>query len=217
MSNLWKSLWRKMRTRLNFNNAYHPQIDGQIEMVNHNLDNLLRNLVRDKPIQWDTTLTWVEFAYNRSQNQTTQLSPFKIVYGQNPTRVLELIFIPRIGRLSIQTTGMIDYLHGICEQVKHIINDNNTKYKALIDTHHKRVMFEVDDLVCVILIRDRFIVGKYNKQKEMKIGLYEVLQKINNNTYMIRLPRHTKTSDGLNIQHSTSYLEEEQNSKTSTL
>jgi hypothetical protein len=78
-------------------------------------------------------------------------------------------------------------------------------------------MFEVDDLVYVILIRDRFIVGKYNKLKEMKIGLYEVLQKINNNTYMIRLPCHTKTSDGLNIQHSTSYLEEEQNSKTSTL
>jgi hypothetical protein len=77
-------------------------------------------------------------------------------------------------------------------------------------------MFEVDDLVCVILIRDRFIVGKYNKLKEMKIGLYEVLQKINNNTYMIRLPRHTKTFDGLNIHHSTSYLEEEQNSKTST-
>lgn len=45
MSNLWKSLWRKMRTQLNFKNAfknaYHPWIDVQIEMINHNLDNLL--------------------------------------------------------------------------------------------------------------------------------------------------------------------------------
>jgi hypothetical protein len=47
-------------------------------------------------------------------------------------------------------------------------------YKALADTQHKRVVFEVGDLVWAILTRDRFQC-EYNKPKERKIGHYEVL------------------------------------------
>jgi hypothetical protein len=65
----------------------------------------------------------------------------------NPSRVLELIVVPPIGRLSIQAIDMADYLHGIHEQVKQTINNKNIKYKALTDTHHMRVVFEVADLV----------------------------------------------------------------------
>jgi hypothetical protein len=60
----------------------------------------------------------MEFTYNRSRNWTTQPSPFDIVYRENPSRVLELILVPCIERLSIQTTDMTDYLHGIHKQVK---------------------------------------------------------------------------------------------------
>jgi len=88
-----------------------------------------------------------EFAYNRSWNQTTQLNPFEVIYGQNPSRVLELIIVPPIGWVSIQAIDMEDYLHEIHEQVKQTINDNNINYKALTDTHHMRVVFEVGDLV----------------------------------------------------------------------
>lgn len=42
---------------------------------------------------------------------------------------------------------MIDYLHDIHEQVKQIISDNKAKYKVLVDTHCRRVVFEVGDLV----------------------------------------------------------------------
>jgi hypothetical protein len=64
----WKSLWEKMGTKLNFSSAYHLQIDGQTEVVNRSLCNLLRSLVGNKPKQWDMALSQVEFAYNRSKN-----------------------------------------------------------------------------------------------------------------------------------------------------
>jgi len=70
---------------------------------------------------------------------------YEIVYGQNPFEVFELIFVPRIESLSIQATDMANYLHDIHKQVKQTINGNNVMYKALTDTHYKRVVFEVGD------------------------------------------------------------------------
>ena len=40
MSYFWKTLWAKLGTQLKFSNSFHPHIDGQTEVVNHNLGNL---------------------------------------------------------------------------------------------------------------------------------------------------------------------------------
>ncbi|KAE8699360.1 putative CCCH-type zinc finger family protein [Hibiscus syriacus] len=144
ISHFWKSLWGKLGTQLNFSSAYHPQTDGQTE---------------------------AEFAYNRSKNITTGLSPFEIVYGQNPSGV------------------------------KQTIHESNTKYKTRVDNHRRQVLFDVGDFVWVVLTRDRFPVGEYNKLKDRKIGPCEVVQKINDNAYRLRLPSHLKTSDVFNVKH----------------
>jgi hypothetical protein len=49
--------------------------------------------------------------------------------------------IPYIGWLSVQANDMTYYLHDIHQQVKKKITNNNTKYKALVDTYHIRVVF----------------------------------------------------------------------------
>ena len=60
-------------------------------------------------------------------------------------------------------------------------------------------MFEVSDLVWVVLTRDRFLVDEYNKLKERKISPCEVLHKINDNAYKIFLPHHMKTFIVFNV------------------
>nr|GEV25964.1 DNA/RNA polymerases superfamily protein [Tanacetum cinerariifolium] len=47
------------------------QTDGQTEVGNKILGNLLRCLVEDKPKQWDLVLPFAEFAFNNSKNQKT--------------------------------------------------------------------------------------------------------------------------------------------------
>lgn len=42
-----------MRTKLHLSSANHPQVDGQIEVVNCSLGNLLQCIVGEKPKQWD--------------------------------------------------------------------------------------------------------------------------------------------------------------------
>jgi hypothetical protein len=90
ISSFWRSLWGKLGTKLNFSSAYHPQTDGQTEVVNRSLGNLLRCLAGTKPKQRDLALPQAEFAYNRSKSRTIEMSPFKIVYGQNPSGVLKI-------------------------------------------------------------------------------------------------------------------------------
>ena len=47
LSHFWHCLWRLANTTLNFSSAYHPQTNGQTEVVNRSLGNLLRSLVSD--------------------------------------------------------------------------------------------------------------------------------------------------------------------------
>ena len=48
-SYFWKTLWHLMGTLLKFSMAYHPQTDGQTEVVNKSLGNLQRCLVEKHP------------------------------------------------------------------------------------------------------------------------------------------------------------------------
>ena len=79
-----------MGTKLSFIFAYHPQTDGQIEVVNRSLGNLLRSLTEKHPKQWDQVLAQSKYAYNDLPNKRTRQSPFHIFYGMHPRGVAEL-------------------------------------------------------------------------------------------------------------------------------
>ena len=50
LGHFWRVLWRKLDNRLQFSSSYHPQTDGQTEVVHRSLGNLQRCLVGDKPL-----------------------------------------------------------------------------------------------------------------------------------------------------------------------
>lgn len=128
-------------------------------MVNRSLGNLLRSLDGTKPKQRELVLPQAEFAYNRSKNRTIRLSPFEIVYGQNPFGVLDLAPIPRVGCLNHKVDEMTEHLRGIHDQVKLAIHESNAKYKVQVDSHRRQVLFDVGDFFRAVLTRDCFPVG----------------------------------------------------------
>ena len=72
-----------MGTRLDFSSAYHPQTDGQSEIVNSTVLDLLKNYVNevDQRNQWEKYLPLVEYAYNNTVHTSIGKSPFGIVEG----------------------------------------------------------------------------------------------------------------------------------------
>jgi hypothetical protein len=68
IGHFWRMLWKKLGNNLSFSSAYHPQMDGQTEVVNISLGDLLRSLVTEHHSSWDSILPQAEFAYNDSVN-----------------------------------------------------------------------------------------------------------------------------------------------------
>ena len=48
VGNFWRTLWKKLGTKLSFSSAYHPQMDGKTKVVNRILGDLLRSLVTEQ-------------------------------------------------------------------------------------------------------------------------------------------------------------------------
>ena len=90
LGHFWRTLWKKLGTNLMFSSSYHPQTDGQTEVVNKSLGDLLRSLVIEHHSSWDNILPQAEFAYNDSVNWSIGKSPFQVVYGMQPRGVSEL-------------------------------------------------------------------------------------------------------------------------------
>ena len=59
-------------------------MDGQTEVNNGSLENLLRIYIGKNLKQCDLILPQVEFDYNRSMHQSIGRSPFEVVYGLKP-------------------------------------------------------------------------------------------------------------------------------------
>lgn len=87
-SNFWKELFRLSGSTLALSIVYRPQTDGQIEVTNHMIEMYLRCLVKDFPRKWLELLPWAEYCYNTSLHSTLHTSPFRVVYGRDPLRML---------------------------------------------------------------------------------------------------------------------------------
>ncbi|KAM4565044.1 GTPase IMAP family member 9-like [Fundulus diaphanus] len=66
---------------VNLSSGFHPQIDGQSERVNQEVETKIRLFCQSDSTKWAQNLPWVEHAINATPSSSTGLSPFYVVYG----------------------------------------------------------------------------------------------------------------------------------------
>jgi hypothetical protein len=85
LSTFWSSLWSLLDTKLTKSMAFHPQTDGQTEVVNRMiLAHILCMYNSKHPRTWDESLPCVQHSYNRSLHSSTGHNPFQGGLGFQP-------------------------------------------------------------------------------------------------------------------------------------
>jgi transposase InsO family protein len=148
-SHLWRALWHMVGTTLKFSIAYHPQMDGQIEVINRNHGNLLRCLVQENLRNWDLILPTAQIAYNSYVNQSLGMSPFEVVCGYKPRKPLDLILMTPHASVSMSTEAFAQHLHELHIEINKQLEASNASYKLRVDLHRRHVEFNIGDYVMI--------------------------------------------------------------------
>ena len=92
VSNFWREFFKLQGVELNLSTAYHPQTDGQTEVVNKCLETYLRCMTGDNPKRWSQYLALAEWWYNTNFHTSAKATPFQLLYGYPPP--IHLPYIP---------------------------------------------------------------------------------------------------------------------------
>jgi transposase InsO family protein len=80
-SKFWERLHETLDTQLHFSSAYHPQTDGRTERVNQIIEDMLRACALQYRRSSDKSLSYAEFSYNKSYQESLKMAPFEMLYG----------------------------------------------------------------------------------------------------------------------------------------
>jgi len=91
MGRFWIDLFKLMGSELSFSISFHPQIDGQTERVNADLELYLRHYVSANQKDWAKLLDVAQFSYNLQRSKSKGRSLFELVTGQQPLTPSSLV------------------------------------------------------------------------------------------------------------------------------
>ena len=198
-SSFWKTLWGLMGTTLLFSTAFHPQTDGQTEVTNQTLGNILQCLIQENTSSWDELLPRAEFAYNASEHRATGYSPFRVNTGRDPNLPVDLLPLPTTGAYSTEAITFATDLEALHRQVHDRLTTYNNKIKTAADEHHHLREFQEGDMVMVRLRPERYANENAHKLHPHAAGPFQVRGKINPNAYDIAIPTDWRIPSTFNI------------------
>lgn len=137
-------MFKQAGTKLKYSSAYHPQSDGQTEVVNRCLETYLRCLKGAKPKQWPKWLNWAEYWYNTNYHSSLKSTPFRALYGRDPPTLLKgdmnELAVEEVNRLDAQRNVML-------AEMKEQLTKARDKMRTQANKHRREVEYEIGDMV----------------------------------------------------------------------
>lgn len=192
VSLFWKVFWKLSGTQLRMSTAYHPQSDGQTEVVNRCFEQFLRCFVHNHPTKWSSFLPWAEFWYNTTFHSSTGMSPFEALYGRPPPPIPAYeVGSTLLGELDTQLASRDELL----TELKHHLTAANNRMKQLADAKRRDVQFEVGDWVLMRIqpYRQKTLFQRSSQKLSHRFfGPFQVEARVGEVAYRLKLPDGTK-------------------------
>jgi hypothetical protein len=142
LSSFWKEFFKLQDTSLKMSSAYHPQTDGQTEVVNRCIEQYLRCFTSQCPKVWESFLPWAKYWYNTSFHESTGTTPFQALYGRAPPRLVNyLVGTSPVSKVDHNLKNRDELLRDL---KSHLHNSNN-RMKQYADAKRREVKFQVGD------------------------------------------------------------------------
>lgn len=187
-STFWTEFMRLQGVQIKLSTAYHPQTDGQSEVLNRCLETYLRCMCHEVPHEWFKWLPLAEFWYNSTFHTAIRKTPFEIMYNQPPP-----IHIPYILGSSLLDT--VDRSMQAKEQVIQMLKFNlhkaQNRMKQLADKSRSDRQFSVGDWAYLKLKQYRQVSVENRPSQKLStkfFGPYLVTKKIGAVAYTLQLP-----------------------------
>jgi hypothetical protein len=195
--------WRVVTTRLGtdhvMSTAYHPQSDGQTERTNRILEDCIRHYVNPAHDDWDSHLPLVEFAVNNAWQESTQSSPFKLVYGYHPNTPQSL----QTGRFQPSkvpaATKFTADMYTRLKDAKAAIEAAQQRQKAWADKLRRDVQFQVGNEVLLSTKNINFKGTGTRKFLPKWIGPFPVVSQVGKVAYKLKLPSSLRIHDVFHV------------------
>jgi hypothetical protein len=191
-SAFWQHLFKLQGTTLAMSSAYHPQSDGQTEVVNKGLELFLRCFTFDNPKSWSKALSWAEYWYNTTLQTSIGMTPFKALYGRDPPAVTR--YTPYHSDPPALQEELLSR-DNILQQLKSNLEKAQSYMKKQADKRRSDITFHVGDLVLVKLqpYKQHSVALRKNQKLGMRyFGPFEILARVGEVAYKLKLPEHAR-------------------------
>ncbi|KAK0592694.1 hypothetical protein LWI29_023740 [Acer saccharum] len=189
----WSELFKRNGTNFNYSSAYHPQTDGQSEVVNRTLEMYLKCFSSSRPKEWCNWLAWAEYCYNTSWHSSIKTTPFELVYGRAPPTLLS--YIPGAATAIESVDNQLKIRDQVLQDLRVTLQESQSRMKKIYDQHHTEREFEVGDWVYLKLQPYRqtsVAIRKAAKLAPKYYGPFMILKKIGAVSYKLELPTESK-------------------------
>ena len=135
--------------------AYHPQTDGLVERFHRTLTSMLATTVEQGGEDWDVKLPYVLFAYRASIQESTQESPFFLLYGRDPQLPTDAMLSPPVDRHNVDVddfkSEMTLHMSEAWELARASVKKAQHRQKKQYNRRAKSANFKTGDRVFVFM------------------------------------------------------------------